>query len=1269
MDIDDMKIPMEVQPSCVVGIGASAGGLEALQQFLTFLPKDTGMAFVIIQHLSPDHKSLLGEILSKYSALPVQEARDGMQVKRNNIYLLPPKYNIEITSDVLHLKEYNHALINHPIDIFFRSLATAYENRAVAVIMSGTGSDGTNGIRSIKEQNGMIIVQNPETAKFDGMPRNAIATGFVDLILGPDAIAKEMAHISSSINLSNGKMQLTDGDLMSQVFSILKSVTNTNYTYYKQTTILRRIERRIVVTHCRNLQSYVQYLQENQDEAKTLAKEVLIGVTSFFRDPEFFEVLKQRVIKDIVQNGKKSDQIRVWVAGCSTGEEAYSIAILFAEVMEELNLRRDVKIFATDLDADSITFAGRGVYGENIIEDVSVSRLSRFFTRKGSKYVVNHDIRTMIVFAQHNVFQDPPFGRLNLISCRNLLIYFQSVLQKNLFSIFHIALNDGGYLFLGKSESVGEYSDVFRTVCSNEKIFIHNAAGRKPSHARIPYSMQGVEDNLELPDNIRSHGKSGAEYPGRELDTRVLEALMPACVVVDTNNELRHSYGDCSRFLTIPAGTATLDIFLLLRQDLKIAFSTALKKARVTGKRVAYDHIPVKLDKEPENITVVALPVTDKTGAKTGYTAVAFIRSDRKVTGPVEKYDIDTAAANRISDLEKDLRVTQDSLHQTVMELESVNAELQAANEELLTSNEELQSSNEELQSVNEELYTVNSEYQSKVSEIAAVNNDMANFLSTTLIGIMMVDRDMNIRKFTEYIASEFNVAEQDVGRSLQYIAYNFSSINLMDLSRKVLNTMETVECETTSVTGKTYLIRIAPYRVSKEQEDDPGAETEDLKGNTEKNKRNAGKDREQKKNLRGLVITFVDLTKQINDEQQLEEISEALRIAAKTSQEKENFLSRMSHDMRTPLTTILGLLELTLTKEKMSDPVRENLEKMQSSGRYLLSLINEVLETSKLDAGKVVSEYDVVHEKDVFEEVNTIIEEKARSAGIHYHFEISNCRNEVILMDVDHVARILVNLLGNAVKFTEKGGDVSLMADVVYLDEGRVEHTYRIKDTGIGISREFLPKMYLPFEQDSAAQSRNREGTGLGLFISRRLINLLGGTIDCRSEVGKGTEFTVKLAYDVASEDQRKLMRRAEKKDYDIRNLKGKRVLVVEDNQINAEVIMHILEWNGLVADHAENGRNALEKFKMSLKNGPKYDVVLMDLRMPVMDGFECARKIRELKNGWAQKIPIIALSADVYDRADEECYENGMNARVAKPIDTGELFRVLEREIMKNR
>ena len=378
MKID--KIKKSEQPGCVVGIGSSAGGLEALQQFLTFLPADTGMAFVVIQHLSPDHRSLLADILGKYTTMPVMEAQEGMHVRKNTVYMLPPKYNMEIEGGVLHLHEYNHQHINHPIDVFFRSLAKSYENRAVAMILSGTGSDGTNGIRSIKERNGMIIAQSPESAKFDGMPRSAIATGFVDLILNPDSIAREMAHISRSMADAGQRLQLSDGDLLSQVFSILKNVTNVNYSYYKQTTVLRRIERRIVVTHNRNLREYVNYMSNNPEEARLLAKEVLIGVTSFFRDQDYFDILKERVVKDLLRNARPSDQIRIWVAGCSTGEEAYSIAILFAEAMEEMGIRRDIKIFATDLDGDSIAVAGRGVYGDSIQEDVSVTRLSRFFT-------------------------------------------------------------------------------------------------------------------------------------------------------------------------------------------------------------------------------------------------------------------------------------------------------------------------------------------------------------------------------------------------------------------------------------------------------------------------------------------------------------------------------------------------------------------------------------------------------------------------------------------------------------------------------------------------------------------------------------------------------------------------------------------------------------------------------------------------------------------------------------------------------------------------
>ncbi len=613
------------QPACVVGIGASAGGLEALQQFLTFLPRDTDMAYVIIQHLSPDHKSLLREILGKYTSMPVVEAVNGMRVEKNHIYMIPPKYNLEIESDELHLTEYNHQHINHPIDIFFRSLAQSYENRSVAVILSGTGSDGTNGIRAIKEQNGVIIVQTPESAKFDGMPNSAISTGFVDLILNPDSIAREMSHISASMNDTGRGMQMSDGDLMSQVFSILKNITNINYTYYKQTTILRRIERRIVVTHNRNLREYVNYLTNNPEEAKILAKEVLIGVTSFFRDIDYFDVLKTRVITELLQSAAPSDQIRVWVAGCSTGEEAYSIAILFAEAMDELGISRQVKIFATDLDADAISTASRGVYGDNIIEDVSVPRLSRYFTRKGNHYVINHEIRKMIVFAQHNVFQDPPFGKLDLISCRNLLIYFQGILQRKLFAIFHMALKDKGYLFLGRSESVIDYDDVFRVLCANEKIFVHNASGRAPVNDRITYTMHDFDSSLDALNVPNSMEKSNISYTENELDTKILETFMPACVIVDDKNNLTHTYGDCSKMLRIPLGSITLDIFSLVRTDLKIIVSKVLKESRETRSQVAYRKIPVKFDDQPEYISVIAEPIQDKLGGSTGMTAIVFL--------------------------------------------------------------------------------------------------------------------------------------------------------------------------------------------------------------------------------------------------------------------------------------------------------------------------------------------------------------------------------------------------------------------------------------------------------------------------------------------------------------------------------------------------------------------------------------------------------------------------------------------------------------------
>ncbi|WP_049945982.1 MULTISPECIES: chemotaxis protein CheB [unclassified Butyrivibrio] len=1239
----DMSV--NIQPHCVVGIGASAGGLEALQQFLTFLPSNTGMAFVIIQHLAPNHKSMLVDILGKYNSMPITEIEDGMSVERNHIYMIPPKYNIEIQNGILKLKEQNSQEINHPIDIFFRSLAYAYENRAVAVILSGTGSDGTNGIRAIKEQNGMIIVQSPESAKFDGMPRNAITTGFVDLMLKPDSIARELAHISKSMIDAEAQIGTTDDDLLSKIFAILKNVTNINYAYYKQTTILRRIERRLVVTHNRNLQEYVNYMTNNPEEAKLLAKEVLIGVTAFFRDSDYFEVLKETVIKKLITDSHLDDELRVWVAGCSTGEEAYSIAILFAEAMEELSIRRDIKIFATDLDPDSIGTAVRGVYGNNIIEDVSVARLSKYFTRKGNKYVIHHDIRKMIIFAQHNVFQDPPFGKLDLICCRNVLIYFQTVLQRNLFAIFHMALSDRGYLFLGRSESVIDYSDVFRVVCADEKIFIHYAEGNAPSHEQLAYSMSNIETPI---DPIAVSGYDDDEpvyYKAHEIDTSVLEKLMPATVLINDKNELVRSYGDCSKLISLPVGQVTLDIFQLIRNDLKIALSTALKEARLEKGQKAYTDIPIEIEGKGEFVSIVAQPINDNHGQETDFTAISFLRGRQNMSIDMQEYQVDIAATQRISDLEHELKMTKNSLRQTVTELESTNAELQAANEELLTANEELQSSNEELQSVNEELYTVNSEYQSKVTELAVANNDMANFLSSTLVGILMVDNDLNIRKYTEYISSEFSVADQDVGRSLRYISYNFATIDLIALCRTVLNTMNPVEKRCASVAGKTYLIRIAPYH-------EIGVIDDPEDGS-----------RKKKRELKGLVLTFVDTTKQIDDQEQIDEMGKALRAAVKSSREKESFLSQMSHDMRTPLTAIFGLTQLSLQENDVSDTIKDNLDKILTSSKYLLSLIEEILETSRINAGKIVSISTAIKEEAILTSISTIAREQARGAGLHFNCKVSGSKDRYVLMDTKHVERSLLNLLSNSIKFTPSGGDIFFTTNITYTDEEAI-HTYIIRDTGIGISEAFQKKMFLPFEQYREADDIYREGSGLGLFICKSLIELMGGTISCTSAPGKGTEFVVVLSYPIATDEQISLhTQRSEK--YEDQLLFGKTVLLAEDNTINAEVIIKLLKTKGIHAEVARDGQEAVDMFKT--RPPYHYQAILMDLMMPVKSGLEASKDIRALRNPDAATIPIIALTADIANDVEHRAEAAGMDRVLEKPIDQSKLFSYLATLIQK--
>ncbi len=817
-------------PLTVVGIGASAGGLEALQQFFTDLPDNSGFAFIVIQHLSPDYKSLMAEILGKYTGMMVLQAENEMTVEQNTVYLIPPKKNMTLKNGRLLLTDYPHGFINHPIDVFFTSLAEEKRDRALAIILSGTGSDGTNGIKAIKEHGGFVLVQEPKSAKFDGMPRSVISTGLADLVLPPKKLAEEILNFSnvpSITPLPETTHIFSDEETLAHIYMTLKKASGIDFTHYKRNTVLRRIERRMAVSHCPTLTSFAKLVDNSLNETNLLIKDILIGVTRFFRDSEFFEKLKYGAIYNIIEHSDETVPIRIWSAGCSTGEEAYSLAILFREVLEETRLKRDIKIFATDVDAGAIETAGKGTFPESIVDDVSAERLAKYFKKVNDQYKISKDIRKLIIFATHNMLSDPPFGKLDLICCRNVLIYFQPILQKGLFAIFHSALKNGGYLFLGKSETASEYAKVFTPFSIAEKIYMHRSDGKMDNLTPPAFNIPSIK--TAVPSMAERSSQTEDNFAQEDIYSRFLERFLPASVILDEQNNIIHFFGNYADYLNIAPGKATFNFFSLVSKDINLVSSTAINRCRTEKCAVTYTGISVDCPTGRRIIDLSVQPISDISSSAASLLAVLFMEhNSAELDGITEKYDINTTAAQRIVDLEHELQVSQNDLRNTIGELETVNEELQAANEELLTANEELQSSNEELQSVNEELYTVNSEFQQKLDELTMMTNDLSNFLSSTMIGILFVDNKLNIRKFTEYIGREFQMAPQDVGRPIQIFAHSFPDEDIVRDAQKVMKTLIPIDREVVGMNGRFYTMRIAPYRTTEN-------------------------------NIRGLVITVID--------------------------------------------------------------------------------------------------------------------------------------------------------------------------------------------------------------------------------------------------------------------------------------------------------------------------------------------------------------------------------------------------------------------------
>jgi len=795
----------------VVGVGASAGGLEALQEFFKNMPLKTGLSFVVIQHLSPDYKSLMDELLARETSIPIQIASDGMPVQEDNIYLIPPRNNISIFHDKLYLEEQEgKKRLNLPVDIFFRSLALDKGKNAIGIILSGTGSDGTLGTRAIKEAGGMIMVQDEKSAKFDGMPRNSIATGLVDYVLSPDKMPEELVTFVKHPFVKQKKTldsELTENyDTLTKIILVLRDHGGIDFSFYKDTTLLRRLERRVSINRYEVLEEYLEFLKESVKEQETLQRELLIGVTRFFRDAEAFEAIKTKVFPAMMAN----KTIRIWSAGCSTGEEVYSLAIMIHEFIDVVGASCEVKIFATDIDRNSIEYAGRGFYPDSVIADVDPQYLTKYFIRKESGYQINESIRKTIVFATHNLLKDSPFSRIDLLVCRNLFIYIKPEIQARVLNMFYYSLGPGGHLFLGSSESLGEMSSAFECLDTKWKIYRF----REGYHPQQGKMLSLIKSPLEPPARAFPSKvilNDGTKFE-RLLDYALAAFLAPS-IIVDTTDNIIHIINDVSAFVRLQPGRFSQNIFDNIAPDIAVFVGSLLRRLKREGEESAMESLVEIKGFENQHLIIEGRRIGSE---RASYYIISFrIEQPEKVLPQIVQQSQTPTGEflDRVAELERELQFSKENLQATVEELETSNEELQSSNEELIASNEELQSTNEELQSVNEELYTVNTEYQAKIEELTRLNNDVNNLLKNTEVGALYLDRNLCIRKITPIVSRITNIMESDFGRPVYHISLGPGAEMILQDIQTVVDTLQPVDRNMTLADHGTFLVRIRPYR------------------------------------------------------------------------------------------------------------------------------------------------------------------------------------------------------------------------------------------------------------------------------------------------------------------------------------------------------------------------------------------------------------------------------------------------------------------------
>ncbi|WP_220377361.1 CheR family methyltransferase [Paraburkholderia sp. BL27I4N3] len=1351
----------------IVGIGASAGGIQALLRLFEQMPADSGMAFVIVLHLSPKYESRADQVLQRVTSMPVMQVREPTRIEKNSVYLISPSNDLSMFDGYLQVTPAERPS-GRPvaIDRFFRSLADAHGVRAISVILSGTGSDGTAGIGRVKECGGVTLAQSPDDAEYGEMPQNAIATGLIDMSLPVVDLPQKLIELWSNAQVIQlptveGEVPIaaappsenaaaTAENALQEILKALRLHTGHDFRHYKRATVLRRIERRLQVNALPDLPSYHLFLERHPDENRALLRDMLIGVTNFFRDREAFEAVEREVVPRIFEDKDDEEQVRGWVAGCSTGEEAYSLTMLLCERLAEESHQPGIQVFATDIDERAIESARSGRYLESILTDVPPSRLRQFFTHTRGCYVVSKALREKLLFAAHNILRDPPFSQLDLVTCRNLLIYLDRNVQRQVLETFHFALRPNGYLFLGSSESAELAQDLFVPIDKKNRIYRAKPATRRSrvtpqlaSAGKIP-STSPVAVAQPLP--------KAASFSFAPVHQRVIEHFSPPSILVDRDAEILHMSEDAGRFLRYVGGEPSHNLLTVANPDLRLELRTALYQALHRGASVEVRNVRFSRGDAVSYVNLSVHPFHDE-AAGGDVVAVFFDESDEAdregSTDPVHNPPQDRLVAHLETELTRTKELLQSNVEQSSLstqELKASNEELQAINEEMRSATEELETSKEELQSVNEELATVNAELQAKVEDEAKANDDLQNLIASTGIATIFVDRAMRIKRFTAPAVDIFNLIETDIGRPLLDLRHRLNYPELAQDAVAAFETLKLTEREVSTTDGEWFIARLLPYRTLEDRIDgavltliditarrraEDAARTseerlkfaalttndyaiivQDLDGVivswnrgaqsvfgyeegeaigkpidlifsaedraqglplAERQKaRSAGRAEDERWHVRkdgrriycSGVMTAIDtegfrgyakIARDLTDRKSTEsrqanrlELERRVRArAVSANRQKDEFFAVLSHELKNPLNLIHVKAEmLTRAPELRELPlVRDATDVILRSVVGQAKIIDDLLDLSRARTGKLALHLSSV---DVSAILRTVVDASASDAAASgVAIVLSGADNGVqIQADPVRLEQVFWNIIRNALKFTQVGGRVDV---TVFHEDGFV--CVQVKDTGQGIAPDFLPRVFDMFSQGHTGPAREHGGLGIGLSLVKQLVEMHGGQIQAKSDgVGQGATFSVRLP-EIASSFPAEHTR----PEVDGSTLKDLRILLVDDSADALDALRALLEMEGAIVRAELSGKAALAAVAET-----RFDVILSDIGMPGMSGYELIAELRQLPQ--TATTAAIALTGFGREKDVVEALQAGFDAHIGKPVSLAALIAAIE-------